>query len=218
MSRSPRLCGMTRPLFDRPLATPAPANRRARVAWVTAGLALGGVAIAGGAQALSSASSTGTPATSTVVHSSPRPTSAPTGAPSVPNHAAGTTPTKGTDDDRSGPIANRDHRGRLCVHLDAKALAAIAAAPRTADGGVDLPLPIAHLSRCTGGAPTPPHVTLSPRPPRSPWPTVVPLPSVLPRPSHTWSPLPPQPRPLPVRSPLPIPAHTLTAPGPATTR
>ncbi len=224
MSRSPRLRYMTRPLFDRPPATPGTGSRRARVAWVTAGLALGGIAVTGGAQALSSngSGSAGT-------HGSARPTSRPTGSPesAARRVADAKAPARG-DDDHSGAPDGRDHRGRPCVHLDAKALAAIIAAHRTADGGVDVPLSATHVSRCKGTGPRPvPTLSPLPTPPtHSPRPTEVPPPSILPHPSHSWTPLPvppvpgeplPMPQPLPRRG-TPTPTPTMAAPGPATTR
>jgi hypothetical protein len=222
MSRSARLETMTRPLFVRPLATPGTGSRRARLAWVTAGLALGGIVVTGGAQALASNghSSTAGPATA---HASDRRTGVAATTPKPSSRAAATRPVRGDDDHSAGP-ALRDHRGQFCVHLDAKALAAVLAARRTADGGVDVPLSAMHLSRCKSPAPTgSPRPLPPPPPPHTPWPTVVPLP----HPSHTWTPvpLPPvpvqpvpgQPQPGPRReSPVPVP--TMIAPGPATTR
>ena len=200
-------------------------NRKAQVAWVTGTLALGGIAVTGGAQAFSGGS-----------HPDSKNT----------DRVTSVAATRSNGSENGDAAANGDHkntREAMCARLDADVARAIAASAakspqagkspqavrvsRLANGDVVVPLQAVHLYRCPAGSKPPVAVPPSTIPPvttppisTDPAPSTSTLP---PAPSTTLPPAPstttPPPAPSSTKPPVitPPPAPSTTKPPASTT-
>jgi hypothetical protein len=174
-------------------------NRKTQVAWVTGTLALGGIAVAGGAQAFSGGHDSGSQHSDRVTN--------------VASQKNG----EHADGNENGE--NKNKREAMCARLDADVAKAIAAAKspqagkvtKLANGDVVVPLQAVHLYRCPAG--TKPPVT----PPSTTPPVVTqPAPSTNTQPPASSSTTPP-PAPSTSTAP-PAPSTTTPPPAPSTTK